>query len=363
MADAANALVSRFAGLAGRSLLSAADGLFVRSGTVSPIVRRDETGNPDNSPLSGLALIFFVVILFFGFIILELIQYPINLILTLAVVESPPAVYLPLERDDAETTIGSPQTPHLTRQGDERIFITSSIRGTIKHLKQQGGFFAPWRGIVPTLFFAVANSIVRGIFVGILGVIFPVRLASILGGVASIVALSRFALVVTHIKISSPQPGVSWITRLANTTWAQAKGTIPALVVFAVASQVAIEFAILSNNSEVSSATRYGIITSDILAFILLVLPATILLTRVQASVLADDVSTVVPFDKTFGQDTSSTNGVLTLQMALNSLDFDICKRLGIFFLKTIPFFTALCVGFLVVIFIQLATFSGGIKN
>ena len=86
-------------------------------------------------------------------------------------------------------------------------------------------------------------------------------------------------------------------------------------------------------------------------------------MTRVQASVLADDVSTVVPFDKTFGQDTSSTNGVVTLQMALNSLDFDICKRLGIFFLKTIPIFTVLCLGFVVLVFIQIAAISGGIKN
>ncbi|KAI5803287.1 hypothetical protein DFH27DRAFT_652461 [Peziza echinospora] len=361
MADIATSLVSRYGGLATRSLVSAVDELFTKSS--SALTRRDETGGPDNSPLSGLYLILFIVAVVLGVSILELVQYPINLLLTLAIVESPPAVYLPLESEDAETTIGSAPTPHLTRQGDERIFVTSSIRRTLKHLKQQGGFFAPWRGIVPSIFFAIANSFARGFFVSILAILFPVRLASILGGVASIVALSRFALVVTHIKISSPQPGVSWWTRLGNTTWAQAKGTIPALVVFAVASQVAIEFAILSNNPELGRSARFGIISSDLLAFFFLVLPANVLLTRVQASVLADDVSTVVPFDKTFGQDTSSTNGVLTLQMALNSLDFDICKRLGIFFLKTIPLFTALCIGFVILLFVQIGVISGGIKN
>ncbi|KAF8475960.1 hypothetical protein BDZ91DRAFT_710655 [Kalaharituber pfeilii] len=303
--------------------------------TYSAIRRRDyqvyaytdnDGGQPEFPDLSRTALTVLVVTGVIGFILISLLQYPLKLLLTLTVVEEPPAVYLALEDD----------TPHIVSQGKDRTFITSSIRGTLRHLRHEGGFWAPWRGIVPNFCFFIANAIVQSVFIGIMAAIFPHRLATFLGGILAMVAMSRFALLCTHVMIAAPLQH-SWLTQLKKTSWDQAKKTFPALLTFAAALQLNVEVALIAKSPSMPNALRFSIVGIGFLAYILITIPATILLIRVQASVLPDDVPTIVQFDKTFGQDTSATGGYLTLTQAFKSFDIALFKRLFIFILKTVP--------------------------
>lgn len=269
-----------------------------------------------------------------GLIFILLLQYTFKLLLTLTVVEEPPAVYLPLS-DDAEALSATPK-PHLTRPEGDRIFITSSIRGTLRHLRHKAGIWSPWRGLGPHIVFALANIFTRGVAIGILETIMPLRLAAVIGGIASMVALSRLALVCTHIMISAPE-ATRWWTRYHKTPWAQAKKTIPAVLIWAAALQLVAEISIEASKKDMHPGFRITIFGTDILIYFLIAIPATILLVRVQASVLSDDVATIVPFDKTFGQDTSDTDGVLTVQKAVKSIDCAVFKRVCIFLVKSVP--------------------------
>ncbi|KAF8421485.1 hypothetical protein EV426DRAFT_201754 [Tirmania nivea] len=275
---------------------------------------------------------------FIGLIFVALLQYTFKLLLTLTVVEEPPAVYLPLD-EDAEALNANPK-PHLTRAEGDRVFITSSIRGTLRHLRREAGMWSPWRGIGPNSLFALANVFTRGVAISILEIFMPLRLAAIIGGIASMVALSRFALVCTHIMISAPE-ATRWWTRYQKTTWAQAKKTIPAVLIWATALQFVAELSIEAAKKDISSGVRISIFGTDIILYILIAIPATILLVRVQASVLPDDVATIVPFDKTFGQDTSDTDGVLTVEKAIKSIDCAVFKRVCIFLVKFVPIIIA----------------------
>lgn len=301
-------------------------------------------GIEDNKDVGGIRLVIFPIMILLGSVLLVLAQYTFKLLLTLTVVEEPPSLYLPLNEDEQ---------PHLVSNDNERVFITSSIRGTLRHLRREGGFWSPWRGLGPNIIFAMANGFIRGILIAILSVVLPMRLATVLGGIASMVALSRFALVCTHIMISAPS-SESWWTRLQKTSWVQAKKTIPAVVIWAVSLQIVAELSILGAEKDHSTGVRISIFGTDLLAYVLIDIPALILLVRVQASVLSDDVATIVPFDKTFGQDTSDTDGVLTVQKAVNSIDRTVFKRVCIYLLKSFPLLFVMAVTFITIFYITL---------
>lgn len=291
--------------------------------------------NGDQPPLfkgpTGARFTILVLTVLFGFTFVGLLQYTFKLLLTLTVVEEPPAVYL----QDTEALNATPK-PHLTRPEADRVFITSSIRGTLRHLRREAGIWSPWRGLGPHIVFALANIFARAIIISILETIMPLRLAVMIGGIASMVPLSRLALVCTHIMISAPQ-ATRWWTRYQKTPWDQAKKTIPAVLIWAVALQLVAELSIEATKKDISSVIRITIFCTDILLYILIAIPATIILVRVQASLLSDDIATIVPFDKTFGQDTSDTDGFLTVQKAINSINCAVFKRVCIFLVKSVP--------------------------
>ena len=136
--------------------------------------------------------------------------------------------------------------------------------------------------------------------------------------------------------ISAPE-ATRWWVRYRKTPWAQAKKTIPAVLIWAIALQLVAELSIEAAKKDISSGIRITILSTDILLYILIAVPATIILVRVQASVLSDDIATIVPFDKTFGQDTSDTDGVLTVRKAIKSINCAVFKRVCIFLVKSVP--------------------------
>lgn len=112
--------------------------------------------------------------------------------ITLTSVEDPPAVYLPLGRNDhkAAAVLGI--------DIEERSYITSSLFGTLRHLRSEGGFFALWRGFNAHIFYLIASLFINVGIQIVLEPIFPGILARIIGRLISSLALARFAMVCTQ---------------------------------------------------------------------------------------------------------------------------------------------------------------------
>lgn len=281
---------------------------------------------PNGAPLTILVLVGTI-----AFISVVLVQYTFKLLLVLTTVEDPPAVYLPINQD-TESRNANPEP----RQEGDRVFITSSIRGTLRHLRREAGFWSPWRGFAPNLIFSFTYAFIQVLVVSILKAFMPLRLATILGGIASMVFLSKFSMVCTHIMITPPE-ATYWWTRYCKASWAQANKTVPAILIWATTLQLLSELSNFAAQTDISSGARISIFIINILLYILIGIPATILLTRVQASALPDDAPTIVQFEKTFGQDTSDTGGVLTVQKAIKSIDCATINRVCIYLAKTVP--------------------------
>lgn len=306
-------------------------------------------GQPDQPkfPLSNAQVVVLGSTFLIGAIVVSLVQYTFKLLLTLTVVEEPPSVYLSVE-EDAEA-LNAPTTPRLVKQADDRVFITSSIRGTLRHLRREAGIWSPWRGFGANFVYLFAFSFFQGLITNFFATVLPLSLATFAATVTNMVLLSKLALVCTHIMITAPECS-SWWTRYQKTSWDQAKKTVPAIVLWACALEIPTAVLTLAAEPDISSTARTSILSVCLLLYILINLPATILLARIQASVLPDDAVTIVPFDKTFGQDTSDTDGVLTVKKAIRSIDCAVIKRVCIFLVKSIPIVFATNVIFVVLI-------------
>jgi len=115
-------------------------------------------------------------------------------LITLTSVEDPPAVYLPLGRNDhkAAAVLGI--------NVEERSYITSSLFGTLRHLRSEGGFFALWRGFNAHLFFLIASIFINGVCQSVFKRtgMFPAFLTRIISSLISHLALARLAMVCTQ---------------------------------------------------------------------------------------------------------------------------------------------------------------------
>lgn len=118
-------------------------------------------------------------------------------ILTLAAVESPPAIYLPLGAEDLlnERNRKPAAVLGITTQG---AYVTGSIRGTVKHLRTQAGALALWRGWNANMFYVLAVAALRTILTGVFGSFLPMAIARPVAGVLGFVALTRFAMTCTQ---------------------------------------------------------------------------------------------------------------------------------------------------------------------
>lgn len=114
--------------------------------------------------------------------------------MTLAIVEEPPAIYLPLE---SENPIGSKPAAILGLNAP-KTYITNSIRGTGRHLVAEAGRFSHWRGwnanIVYAFTLGTLDEVLKSTFMCFL----PKDIARPLAGVLSYMLLTRFAMACTQ---------------------------------------------------------------------------------------------------------------------------------------------------------------------
>ncbi|KAK0101845.1 hypothetical protein ONS96_005823 [Cadophora gregata f. sp. sojae] len=212
----------------------------------------------------------------------------------------------PLPTEDIDSTINKdPEQPPKPQ------LITSSFRRTLRHL---GGFSARFRG----LGIFIVNTLAVQWIAGILAVLPIINLLP--RGFANVVALvlcAQLSLTWTHIVISQPSPK-TWFRRLAPAKMWK-KVAIPTAI-FALAEQVAVYIPIYMSilaglvdkdakeivdmkPSQKTAMTfkAFGILCFGLVLTFLVVIPANVMLTRVQASLLVDTEETIVPFDRSFG--------------------------------------------------------------
>jgi len=218
---------------------------------------------------------------------------------TLLMIESPAEAidFQPLKTNDPATK--DAEQPFVPKP------ITASFRKTVRHLHAVGGFAARFRGF---WLFVVQGALVQWI-AGMISFMLPRSLANIV----ALVALSQLSLAWTQIVISGPSPK-PWYRRLpASKTWKKVAGPTAILalseqlaVFVPVYIAVATGMAENPRNFTPHQKSMLGVkalflaLLGLVLA-IVFVIPAKVVLTRVQASLLPDSDETIVPFDRSFG--------------------------------------------------------------
>ncbi|KAI5204682.1 hypothetical protein AUEXF2481DRAFT_190984 [Aureobasidium subglaciale EXF-2481] len=232
--------------------------------------------------------------------------------------------------------------------------LTSSIRNTLKHLTTIGGFRARWRGLGSALIYDVVRSLTVG-FITMFVAAFtglPV-VARVFANIAANVLCARIHMVWTHAVISEPST-LTWSQRLGQTDRNMWRAlALPALVHsvaelatygLPVAMFLFVGPDVTTGDGDMDNQHLLARGAMSLLAFvmlnILILLPATVTRTRIEASFLPEESNTIVPFDRTFN---GSVNMLaLDTRAARKSLfieawrSFDMASRIRLvkFFVK-----------------------------
>lgn len=316
------------------------------SGIMSHVVRRGlvAAGTPtltaDDDILGSvnwLALAY-VAIFWVGFMS---IQYTYGeVIATLAMVEAPEtetniAIKVIGEKDEKEME----EIETVTKLPP----ITSQFFRSVGVLHARAGSLAPYRGLSLYLVYNIMTALVSGLFL-------QLGLGSFLTTVITLVLFSRWGMTWTHIVISMPR-AEWWCLRVPPIgTW---KKIAPATALYAIASYLATAYpavyfracgldrvaldASYWRNQDLHSRQ---IIVVQLLACVLigltlsvlLVLPTSVMLTRIQASMLPEEVEPIFHMDRTFGgrvvSEADGGSGQLGIREAWQSFDWAARIRL-----------------------------------
>ena len=223
--------------------------------------------------------------------------------------ENPPA-YEPVSLNDESGEDGIPRNGFRPTNGQPRT-VTSSFRAINRLLMANGGFKAYFRGFFCFLAQVFLTTILVGIFTGSLGRFF-MPVATLLASLA----LVQFSAAWVHIVISERSPLHFWsrlppFKRTFDATW-------QAVTIYWFACEVARFFPLLFasllglnvfsskepiNLNEVGIGYIIKVIVFWIVSLgvcIFAIVPAYVVLVRVQASVIPVETSTIIPFDRSF---------------------------------------------------------------
>lgn len=197
--------------------------------------------------------------------------------------------------------------------------ITSKIRKTIKHLHSIGLAKTRWRGIGAAMAYHMAHSLAVNFISAFFGSFPPFRAIAY---IVSSVLLSKIHMTWTHVMISHPSEK-PWYKRIPQDKKIFKALVLPSFVyavaeilTFALPIGVAVFCAPAASTNEGEAQDMGPIVLKvamgglTMLAMsVLILLPASVTLTRIEASFLPDDQETIVPFDRTF----NGTNSAVTL--------------------------------------------------
>jgi hypothetical protein len=191
--------------------------------------------------------------------------------------------------------------------------VTSSLRGTILHLRQRAGYWSRFRGLSMYMVWNIGGGLLVGLFT-------PITRNRLVLGLVTIlvqVLLSRYIMTWIHIVISDPSPK-RWYQRLPPLRrWSK---MAPAVALWATCNQIVAIMPMLvcgyfgslnhmkdpdyqPDKKDLYAVAGQGFMGMFIMLalFVGLQIPATVTMVRVAASQLPEEDETIVSFDRTFG--------------------------------------------------------------
>lgn len=196
--------------------------------------------------------------------------------------------------------------------------VTSGIRKTLSYLRAEAGPYSVLRGLRYSIIYSLSEGLLNGLFISLLRPLLK-AFADILVPVLSALLLWTFNNAWLHKVISKPSQK-KWSARVREQS--RPRFVLPAIGLWAFCrsitafiTQTLTSIFVLSKFTVVddklhfdedasprdTSLEAFGIYATNMLLLLLLVLPATIVLVRVQASLLPGNDEAIVPFDKSFG--------------------------------------------------------------
>jgi hypothetical protein len=216
----------------------------------------------------------------------------------------------PASKDEKEGLLETAPTMTLVHQKP----LTSSIRGTVKHLVSQGGRLARYRGYGFHAVWALAFTFAGNVFETVIPHFVPFRLVIVSALAGALTA--NFHAAWTHKVVSMPSTTGFWARVPARSHWKVlafpaavyaampyvslyvAKGAVMLLRLDRIDREDVRDF----NGAEWTSliARFVAVVVIAVSCTLFLCLPAIVTMVRVEASILPEDEDTIVPFDRTF---------------------------------------------------------------
>jgi hypothetical protein len=264
--------------------------------------------------------------------------------------ENPPA-YEPVALDDEfageESTRQNPPKPIA---GDSKA-VSSSIRGMHRMLRANGGFRALFRGFFCLLAQKMMTGVLQGIFMASLG-----SMAAPVATLLAALTLVQFSTAWVHIVLTKRSMLHFWqrlppFKRTFNATWKPvvlywAVSELAEWMPLLLAGLIGLEIP----NIELEQPTRVPapdgsnitkllvVLIVGVMSSIFMVIPARVILHRIQASLLPVDADTIIPFDRTFEGRVESVivsgKGYATIQDAWATFSKAAWRRLVVLYVK-----------------------------
>ena len=284
---------------------------------------------------------------------------------TLVMIESPQdnIDFEPIPTTDSDDAMAK-DPEHITRPTTQ--YISSSFRRSFHMLRAEGGRF---RGFAIFVAHRAAVAFVAKLLSNTLGFL-PI----FVWAVGASVLCAQLSLGWTLIVISKPSPKF-WFRRIPSMKMMK-KIAIPTAV-HALATQAALAapvylFIALGLSPDLNQVVNmpdhernanvgksFGVMVFGLILSLVLTVPATVMLTRVQASLLSDDEETIVPFDRTFGgkviPEIVGGSGTIGMLEAWTSFDWSARVRLVKAYVKTFAIVFAMCTFFTILLIAETA--------
>ncbi|KAF2449149.1 hypothetical protein P171DRAFT_469290 [Karstenula rhodostoma CBS 690.94] len=326
-------------------------------------------------PAWGAAIL--IVTFIASMLAVTLVQYTLTDVLPiLAMVETPAAAITisnhdePASKDEKEGLLETGTEITLVHQKP----ITSSIRGTIRHLVSEAGKFSRWRGFRYQMIYALAlgwtSSLLEAVFPRFMPVS-TVVIAAISGA-----ATANLHAAWTHKVISSPSDVSFWSRIPSRKEWkvlalpAAVAATMPYISLFLSLGFVSWfgipkdmnsnDFANYNGGQWASFILRcVAVLAISVCCTLFLCMPAVVTQIRVDASILPEDQDVIVPFDRTFGgkvvPKVLGGTGCVGFMDAWRSFNWEARRRLIKLYIKGFMCLAAL--GFVIVHVLALEVF------
>jgi hypothetical protein len=270
-----------------------------------------------------------------------------DVVTTLCMVESPmaaitvsPSTHEPSAKEgEKETLLETGPTITLVNQKP----ITSSIRGTLRHLVANAGRFARFRGFRINVLYSLLAGLTTTFFSGALP---NMPGQAVLSAAITGALLANVHAAWTHKVVGMPTEKSLWQRIPSKAHWktlavpATIATVMPYVSVYLSAGVAMLMGLHKLEQEKITSCAQWtGLVVRMLILFVFVItctlflcIPAMVTMIRIEASILPEDQDTIVPFDRTFGGKVVSQmmggTGVVGFLDAWRSFNWEARRRL-----------------------------------